>query len=231
MRFSNVAVLLPLIAFFLAGCDKSPAAAAPATAMPATAMPAAVKAAEPAPVAQPAVTMPVEIKDGGAPPADMRTVGVVLGVIPGDMLGDALSAPRHVIAASFGGQMAVKLDVLQREFGPHAKAANPGMLTGGLVIAPQDTRFLRVATFMLDQQTGGTMGGMFADAGGAPVALVYFDRACTMRGTIKGDGFSTEIDLQIPAAGMYWLEVEAGKDVDKVRNARPGVALKFVASK
>lgn len=185
----------------------------------------------PPPDAQPQLrSMLLTTPDAAAPPPNDWSVNVALAAIPGAMLGSPVAASRFLIPASFGERFSVSLAALEQDLEPHAAPATPALLAGGLLVAPGDTRFLRVSTFVYDTKSGReVMSGGFIDKDGGYLMLAYFDRACTVGGVEKYPGGEMEMRLQIPAAGLYWMHAEQLPSNNwRMRLARRDIAVDFI---
>ncbi|MEM8498342.1 MAG: hypothetical protein AAF542_10000 [Pseudomonadota bacterium] len=76
-----------------------------------------------------------------------------------------------------------------------------------LLLEPEDTRFARISSFAVREFDGELLGrASWNDpATRSELILVYFDRECRMLGSVFYGKDELRVDLQIPAAGLYWL--------------------------
>lgn len=169
--------------------------------------------------------------NGGKPPANDWDIQVALGGVPGDLMGRPGEVPPLLIRAAFGQEFTLSLPAVERALAPHAAPAAPALLAAGLVVKPSGTRFLRVATSIQNKKTKRiVLGGGFKPVDAEAAILAYFDRACTLQGRVTRQGQVSDISLQIPAPGLYWLDARTvSPGVTRYRNAQPGLVLQFTA--
>lgn len=76
-----------------------------------------------------------------------------------------------------------------------------------LLMEPEDTRFARINSYAVREFDGELLGrASWNDLETrSELILVYFDRACRMLGSVFHGEDELRVDLQIPAAGLYWL--------------------------
>lgn len=94
-----------------------------------------------------------------------------------------------------------------------------GEQTAGVDIQPSNTRFARFGTFAYEPHSGNGLGRTgFIDAhDGDYLWLTYFDRPCTVRGRqLLRDGTYFDYAIDIPQAGLYWLELVASPNGGEV---------------
>ncbi|MGI9286907.1 MAG: hypothetical protein ACR2P1_16090 [Pseudomonadales bacterium] len=79
--------------------------------------------------------------------------------------------------------------------------------SGELKIEPVDTRVARLGTFVINPNTGETIGPTaWVDANNTYIMmLVYFDRACEINGRLEQANKTYIHDIKIPGPGFYWL--------------------------
>lgn len=180
------------------------------------------------------LSVPIAVADGDyklvPAPANQWDLHVSFGVIPGELMGNPLRQPLVLAKAAFGGTASVPYQAMLEHLAPHAASLKPEHQRAGLAIHPADTRFLRVSTFAYDKkEKEHVMGGAFASKGDF-VILVYFDRACTLKGTALYSGMRAEMDVSIPAAGFHWLTMaNTAQHVWRVDNVPNLDGLAFVA--
>lgn len=128
-------------------------------------------------------------------------------VITGAVWGPPDTEPLVFAPAPFGATMTLPLKELEQKIRPIASPATPQSLEAGLVVQPEDTRLARVGTFFADkEQERYVFGAGFVDENtGDFLVLVYFDRPCTLSGTVTGQELPTHYQVQVPAAGLHWL--------------------------
>jgi hypothetical protein len=177
--------------------------------------------------------MMLQMKNFAPVPAGLGELKVALGVIPGRLTGNPVEISRFLIPAVVGQEFTVPLDAVARAVAADAKAAEPDTLKDGLVVKPAATRFLRLSTFVVHSESGEiAMGGSLKRQDGNFVMLTYFDRACSLHGVDASRGSVREINLEIPAAGLYWLHVETiTPDVYRMTLEDPAAVLQFEASR
>lgn len=164
--------------------------------------------------------MLVLAKDAEAPDS-VATLNMWLGLIPGEIFGKWQNAPVLLIPAALNAPFTMSLAAMERTLAPRALAARASFVKHGLTVAPKETRFLRVAAMVYDTKTEEfAMGGGFVDAAGRMVFLMYFDRACSLKGVTMTDDESSNIDLIIPAAGFFWVRYQQLNETrSRVRNS------------
>lgn len=221
MRFLALTASIALACLPMAGCGAPPAAQAPHMAQEKP------QAKAPRPQEK---RLRLVVADGGAAPANDWDLRVALGVIPGALTGSPIE-PWVKIPASFGQEFSISLHALEQVFAAHARPAQPALVAAGLVVEPQETRYLRVATFLYDEKKKRlVMGGGFASSASDGVILTYFDRACAMTGIISSHGFVSDIQIQVPAAGFYWLRADmTGEATSRYRSEQAGFEFQFRA--
>lgn len=76
-----------------------------------------------------------------------------------------------------------------------------------LLLEPQETRFARISSYAVSEFDGELLGrASWNDPQTrSELLLVYFDRGCRMLGSVFYGEDELRVDLQIPAAGLYWL--------------------------
>lgn len=102
-----------------------------------------------------------------------------------------------------------------------------GDQTIGIEIQPAATRFARFGTFAYEPRSGNGLGRTgFIDAeDGDYLWLTYFDRPCTVRGRQPlPDGTYFDYAVDIPRAGLFWLELAASSNGGEVISvAQPSI--------
>jgi len=189
-------------------------------------------AASPAPAQQDdAKTMLLVMKDGLAPPSNQWDIHVYLGAIPGKLMGSPQQSPPFLIPAAFGKPFTFPTAAVARALASQAEPAPPRLLKGGLTVQPAATRYLRVATFLFDKNSGKIVtGGGMRGADGTAVMLAYFDRACLIQGIEEGGSHVLDIKLVIPGPGLHWLRSETiTPDITRVTLEDPAALLQFEA--
>lgn len=164
-------------------------------------------------------------------PANDWDLHVTLRAIPGAFGGHPLERHSMLIPIRLGDAFDLSMSELEETIAPLAQRASEQTTASGVSVQPAETRFLRVATFYYDARSGAdVMGAGFLDpATGEHVTLSYFDRPCTVRGTVQdGDG-TVSITLDVPAAGLYWVRSDDTDPVHaKMTAANPDSALWYV---
>jgi hypothetical protein len=178
-------------------------------------------------------TMSLVTEHGLPPPANDWDLHVILGVIPGAFTGEVDAAPSMLLPASFGNKFTVPYALVERRLAGAAQLSWRALFPGGLTITPWNTRFLRVSTSLHDKKTGkNVMGGGFVRENDSNQMLTYFDRACTVKGDQIEREVRVNVDLAIPAPGLYWLHAQqTGPGVWQVRTTASNLPLRFVASR
>lgn len=76
-----------------------------------------------------------------------------------------------------------------------------------LQITPQDARLLRIAATANHPYTGQALGDTFwqDQRRQTPLVLLYTDQAVQIEGELDINGTVIKHDIQLPAAGLYWL--------------------------
>jgi hypothetical protein len=164
-------------------------------------------------------------------PANEWDLHVTLRAIPGAFAGHPVDRHSMLIPIRFGNSFDLSMSDLEEAIAPLAQRATGQTTASGISVQPTDTRFLRVATFYYDARAGeDVMGaGFFDPATREHVTLSYFDRPCTVRGTVQdGDG-TISIALDIPAAGLYWVRTDDTDPVhSKMTAANPDTVLWYL---
>jgi hypothetical protein len=162
------------------------------------------------------ITIPVMYQDSSGNtlsvedrPADAT---VWLGAMPGAIFGGARDRLKTELVAS---ALAFELDLreLSDVAGKQSATLTPAASASGWKIAPEDTRFIRVAT-NLNYKAPHRQLPMtkFVDLqSDRLLMLVYFDRPCQLTGAIaeRGGGHD-EVNVTVGEAGLHWLEVTGG---------------------
>lgn len=87
-----------------------------------------------------------------------------------------------------------------------------------LVITPEDTRLLRLATFYAYAQQSSGGGGFLQRTSGNPLILIYVSQPATVKGRAKVDERSFVHDYQLTERGWHWLEfINTGENTVQVR--------------
>jgi hypothetical protein len=141
---------------------------------------------------------------------------IEFGVIPGEVFGSPLENPLWLTEIDNSGKVTwptpVQMRELQLLITRFSKVAN----NTGLTVIPSDTRFARVSTFGyfkgINENTG---AGFFSDNGNF-IMLMYFDRPCTLSGSVYLNNKKVSHDINIKSAGFHWIEVTIGKNEDRL---------------
>jgi hypothetical protein len=130
-----------------------------------------------------------------------------LGVIPGAIYGSPLKSPRWLI--NLNDNLASNLDIAKFEIELNKAAkVHDTSLPFSLNISPSDTKLVRVSTFGFDPKNNTFFGSGFQNKSNEYILLVYFDKACSMSGSLNFENqgiFNHEIE--IPKAGIYALVI------------------------
>jgi hypothetical protein len=164
-------------------------------------------------------------------PANEWDLHVTLRAIPGAFGGYPVERHSMLIPIRFGDAFDLSMSDLETSIAPLAQPATEETTESGVGVQPADTRFLRVATFYYDARSGkDVMGAGFLDpATREYVTLSYFDRPCTVRGTVQDGEGTISIALDVPAAGFYWVRSDHTDPVHaKMTAAHPGATLWYV---
>ena len=139
-----------------------------------------------------------------------RDVILVFPVIPGQIFGDPSGPP--VFIEEVASEQRLTLDLARAEplLEGVARVMRNSRMTRGLHILPNNTRLARIGTFPFDARTEEPLGaGGFIDAATRDyLILMYFDRACHLTGALQLDEAEFRHDIEIPAAGFYWVQGE-----------------------
>lgn len=130
-----------------------------------------------------------------------------LGIISGSIWGSPMKKPVWFVDLDPGAGPALDMVAVGSILRMHAATSDDP----SVVVRPTGTKLARMSTFGLDRRTGQMQGGKFMDASGNALMLVYFDRACVVQRDIQYGGYRYITDLNIPAAGMYWLSQDTMK--------------------
>lgn len=145
--------------------------------------------------------------------SDTLTLNASLRAIPGALSGRP--SPQHALLVPIHPNMDFELSMtaLEAAIAPQAAAATPAMRSSGIRVSPDSTRMARVGTLVFNSASGrDVLGAGFIDADATTsmeVSLVYFDRACSVRGEATEYGVTYAYALQIPTAGLHWLRLDA----------------------
>jgi len=164
-------------------------------------------------------------------PANDWDLHVTLRAIPGAFGGYPVERHSMLLPIRFGDAFDLSMADLEDTIAPLAQRASEQTTASGVSVQPAETRFLRVATFYYDARSGAdVMGAGFLDpATGEHVTLSYFDRPCTVRGTVQNGDGTVSIALDVPAAGLYWVRSDHTDPVHaKMTAANPDSVLWYV---
>jgi hypothetical protein len=145
---------------------------------------------------------------------DNHAMQLDLGVIPGALYGSPLKNPRWFVNLSDSYASNLNITKFEIELSKAAKT-HDGSLPYSLNVNPADTKFVRVSTFGLIANSKTRFGGAFQNNSNEYVLLVYFDKACSVSGTVNfgKEGIYTH-EIEIPKAGIYTLVI-SGSGVKK----------------
>jgi hypothetical protein len=143
---------------------------------------------------------------------------------PGSLLGGTLFATVDLQRfSSARDKLVIDLDSWMASATRKALPVAGTRVRDGVNIEPLDTRIAQVLPVVYSEGTG-RLGGrflgshsFFMDEGEQDVDLMFFDRACHLRGTYQPDGArgTVTVDVEIPGPGFYMLSYVAGLGRDK----------------
>ncbi len=142
-----------------------------------------------------------------------QSVYLQLGVIPGAIYGAPQKEPEWYIDLNENLNPTLDFERLELELLKIAKPQDAS-LTYSLKIEPVYTKLVRVSTFGYDKKSKTLLSGRLSDESNNAILLVYFDRACTVTGSLDfGKKGIFNHKIEIPHAGLYRLIIiKGGKD-------------------
>jgi hypothetical protein len=152
-----------------------------------------------------------------------KDVVLAFPYIAGGIFGRADSEPLFVERVTeelgFSLELADKQSIIEN-------ASRPLMgkwLELGLNITPAETRLSRIGTFsfngITDKHIGG--GGFINSLSRNSVILIYVDRACEIKGEIKVGKKLYIHQIELPAKGYFWIEIEKTSEATSILSAHP----------
>lgn len=170
------------------------AAALAAAVVSGCAAPAAPVTAAPGTLRLP-VSFPVLDLGSASPTAELR-------LIPGGILGRPAREPVLNLRFDPRGEVEIDLAALRQAAAKFARPADARELGGEATVTPAQTRIARIATFT----TGGPYGtGIVSAVDKVGHLLVYFDRACEIRGVQRDGNLQIRYDIVVPGEGLHWI--------------------------
>jgi hypothetical protein len=137
-----------------------------------------------------------------------RKILVIFAVIPGEIYGEVRGGPVQVIRADMNHPFPLDLGDMVADIRRKAESLQTDFGATGLVVAPPNTRFARIATMAADEETQMVFGAGFLDSASRDgLILVYVDRACTITGTQHMMGDDRRFDVTLRAPGFHWIRV------------------------
>ncbi|WP_139309728.1 hypothetical protein [Teredinibacter haidensis] len=129
-----------------------------------------------------------------------------LGVIPGALYGAPYNEPSWYIDLYPENQPEIDVTVLSKALKKYASKMTGNPINNGLVLEPNQTKFVRVSTFGSAPNEFIRFSGGLEDEYGNFLVLAYFDRKCTLRGTKDfGEEGIYHHNLVIDGPGLYKL--------------------------
>jgi len=143
-----------------------------------------------------------------------RDIAISFAPIRGSIFGGMLI--KHAAVLSLNESELINLpitDFTEYFNGFSATFAN-SINEGTLEVVPETTKIVRVGTLVKLQNDDKTLGAtaFVNNATKSPVILVYFDRACHVKGSHTEGGEVYNHNILIPKAGAYWVSVINIKD-------------------
>ena len=135
-------------------------------------------------------------------------LSVSFSAVRGSIFGSPTEEDLVRIPVLIGKDIALNFTELEARIEPLAEPpSNPTF--DGVAFDPPATRIARVGTFFFSETNlRYAAGAGFKDAAtNDHLLLVYFDRSCSVRGTMGVQEQSAEINISVPAAGLWWLRV------------------------
>jgi hypothetical protein len=132
-----------------------------------------------------------------------------MGLVRGDIFGNP-SVTLHEETGNLH-QLTLDLSALAAVADKYAEPLTPMALTRGFRLEPTQARVARVGSFTYDALSGTAIGatGFIAPADDKLLLLIYADRPCRLHGFIPlPNSESTDVDVQLPAAGFHWLRID-----------------------
>jgi hypothetical protein len=138
-----------------------------------------------------------------------KSLSAVFPLIQGALYGAPTMESVFLAPARFGEDFNLNALVVEAKVKPFAAPLTVRSSNSGLAINPASTKLVRLGTFLHDAQTGDSVSGagFYVPPSLDNLVLVYFDRACTISGTVKSSVGDVIHDVTIPAAGMHWLRM------------------------
>jgi hypothetical protein len=130
------------------------------------------------------------------------TPGAELRFIPGGIFGRPDREPVLHLRFEPLGAVEIDLAAVRQSAAKAARAADAGQFGSAVTVTPAQTRIARVGTFT----SGGRYGtGIVSTVDKADHLLVYFDRACEIRGVQRDGDLHIRYDLVVPGEGLHWI--------------------------
>ena len=159
--------------------------------------------------------------DGNPIESDSLSGQLVFGfqLTPGSLFGVGMFSIVDLGRFDKSGELVVDLKSWLAVATRRALPASDARVSGGVHIAPAETRFAQVSPLVYLQDTGkqqrsSVLGlrSYFVDAGEQTANLIYFDRACRLEGTFRPNSGqrTVTVDIKIPGPGFYLLSYVAG---------------------
>jgi len=154
-------------------------------------------------------------------PTAARKLHASFPLVLGSLFGRPTQGIGYDPEAVLGETFTLDLDRLSFAASSHAAPIEGFMQLPGISVQPTTLKLARIGTYFLDE-TGAysAAGAGFIEANRRhALLLVYFDRQVRIKGRAQAWNENQDVDLSIPAAGLYWLEVSDAAGTTRVRLA------------
>jgi len=159
-----------------------------------------------------------------------RSVSAILPSIPGALYGRPTIDPVYLTHVALGTSFFVSTSHLEQRLKFLATPPSAESNAQGPLLEPKTTRFARVATLLQDDRTGKVLtgAGLYDPKSRDGLILAYFDRKCTIAGSVRLPPDVVEYDISVAGPGIHWLKARLVRPkLYKMELSDPGAVVVF----
>jgi len=139
-----------------------------------------------------------------------KDIAISFPPIRGNFAGGALLQHAPVLHLNESEVVDIPVQDFAEFFNIFSASVDETSTVSNLDISPKDTKIVRLGTKVTLQNNDTTLGetAFVNNKTSQNVILVYFDRACKIKGNYNMGGEVILIDISIPEPGAYWLNAQ-----------------------